>query len=540
MSLKNKLNALLSDAARMCESCSDASELGQKISELSSRVDQPLRVAVVGIMKAGKSTLMNALVKDKLVFTGNVETTYTVSWFKYGEKPSLRIIFRQTEQDKKAGKKPESLKAPFEDLEKWTVRLKAKENPRIKDVAYIEIYYPNEILKTLELIDTPGLNSSYSQDAQNTLDFLGVKISEEEAKELDRVTKKEASLADAIIYAFTRSAGESDQQLLSQFHGSSLENSSPINALGVYTRSDFTWEPDSGLSAIEITRRITDKTMQNPDMKRLLYATLPVSAKPVEGLVSLTEAEWDYLQALSALDKYGLIELIENVPTFTEKELDEFTDPEIRKVAGTPKIRKEIESKIGVYGIFEMVNFLKKGMVRTEVLENLYAVTGVKAINDLIISHFGNRSFIIKAQFIFLALKDHCGKLLRQSDNKSLKEICKFILDEIDHIETTEHVFQELKILQNYYNQLFAFNDEKEYHEFLQISGEMGKHCEAKLGLKNPLPVSEMAKIAKEKIRQWHARGNEFGVSRQYEHAAGVIARSYEIILYHLDELSGN
>jgi len=541
MSLKNKLTALLADAARMCESCSEASELGQKISELSNRVDQPLRVAVVGIMKAGKSTLMNALVKDKLVFTGNVETTYTVSWFKYGEKPSLRIIFRQSEQDKKLGKKPESLTASFEDLEKWTVRLKAKENPRIKDVAYIEIYYPNEILKTLELIDTPGLNSSYNLDAKNTLDFLGVKaISEEEAKELDRITKKEASLADAIIYAFTRSAGESDQQLLSQFHGSSLENSSPINALGVYTRSDFSWEPDSGLSAIEITRRITDKTMQHPDMKRLLYATLPVSALPVEGLVSLTEAEWNYLQGLTALDKYGLIDLIENVGTFTEKKQDEFTDSEIKKVAGTPEFRKNLESKIGVYGIFEMVNFLKQGMTKEEVLENLYSATGVKAVNDLIVSHFGNRSFIIKAQFIFLALKNHCAKLLLQSEDKSLREVCKYLLDEIDHIETTEHVFQELKILQNYYNQLFKFNDEAEYQEFLQVTGEMGKHCEAKLGLKSPLQVAEMANIAKNKIRQWYARGNEFGVSGKYEHAAGVIARSYEIIHYHLDELSGN
>ena len=539
MGLKNKLKALLADATRMCKSYAGATELGLKIDELATRVDQPLRIAVVGIMKAGKSTLMNALARDKIVFTGNVETTYTVSWFKYGEKPSLRIVFKQTDKEKEAGKMYESQNAPFEDLDKWTVRLKAKENPRIKDVAYIEIYYPNEILKTLELIDTPGLNSSYNLDAKNTLDFLGVK-SAEEAKELDRITKKEASQADAIIYAFTRSAGDTDQKLLSQFHGGSLENSSPINALGVYTLSDFTWEPDSGKSAIEITRRITEKTMQHPEMKRLLYATLPVSAKPVEGLVSLTEKEWVYLQGLTVIDNYGLIELIENVPTFTEKTQDEFTDPDIKKVVGTPEIRKGIEDKIGVYGVYEIVNFMKQGMLRSEVLENLYAKTGVKAVNDLIVSHFGSRSLIIKAQFIFLTLKDHCGRLLRLSEDKLLKEICKHILDEIDHIETTEHVFQELKILQSYYNQLFTFNDETEYQEFLQVTGEMGSHCEARLGLKNPMLVSEMADITKDKIRQWYARGNEFGVSRQYEHAAGVIARSYENIHYHLDELSGN
>lgn len=540
MSLKNKLTNLLADASRMCDSCADATELGFTINELKKRVNVPLRVAVVGIMKAGKSTLMNALVKDKLVFTGNVETTYTVSWFKYGEKPSLRIVFRQTEKEKATGKQPESLTAPFEDLEKWTVRVKAKENPRIKDVAYIEIFYPNEILKTLELIDTPGLSSSYQLDAQNTLDFLGVK-SAAEARELEQVTQREASQADAIIYAFTRSAGETDQELLNQFHGSSMSgSSSPINALGVYTRSDFSWEPESRQTPVELARRITEKTMQHPEMKRLLYTTLPVTAKVVEGIRELNQAEWDYLKELSELDRSVIAELIEYVPDFTSKKADEYPDSEVREVVGSPEMRKSVEEKVSVYGISEITHYLREGKKQAEILELLYERSGVKAVNELITSHFGNRSFLIKTQYIFQYLKEECGKLYRSTENKTVKDICRYILDEIDHIETTQHVFQELRILQDYYNLRFKFNDEDEYREFLEITGETGKHCEARLGLKEVYQVTDLAEVAKGKVRQWHARANEFGVSRHYEQAAKVIARSYEILYHHLNELSGN
>ncbi len=526
----------MADSGRMCASCADAGDLGQKISQLARRANQPLRVAVVGIMKAGKSTLLNALIKENLLFTGNVETTYTVCWFKYAEQPSLRIVFKQKEKHCEAPFET----APFEDLEKWTVRQKSKENPRINDVSHIEIFYPNKILKTIEFIDTPGLNSSYNLDSRNTLDFLGVTTASE-ALELETATRKEASQADAIVYAFTRSAGNTDQQLLGQFLNSGMtSSSSPINALGVYTWSDFSWEPDSNLTPVENARRITGNTMKHPEMKRLLYTTLPVTAKAVEGFNALTEQDWIYLQGLATLDQSTIAGLIEHVPEFTTQKADEYHDPEVLKVIGAPETRKNIEGKISVYGLFEIVHYLRSGTPRPEILEHLYEKTGIKAVNELITSHFGNRSFLIKTQYVFSYLKEECRKLYLASENKTLKEICKHILDEIDHIETTEHVFQELRILQNYYNSLFAFNNETEYQEFLQITGEMGKNCEAKLGLQTPMLISEMAKVAKEKINRWHGLGNGFGVSQQYEQAANVIARSYEIAYYHLNELSGN
>src|SRR5699024_5242732 len=119
-----------------------------------------------------------------ILYTGELETTYTVGWFKYGENPSITVCFRDGT----------TLEAPFSDLGRWSVRAYEKENPRINDVKYLIIYYPSTVLKQLEFIDTPGLNSVYGTDAQNTMDFLALQGSED--------TLYETSMADAVIYAF--------------------------------------------------------------------------------------------------------------------------------------------------------------------------------------------------------------------------------------------------------------------------------------------------------------------------------------------------
>jgi ribosome biogenesis GTPase A len=52
-------------------------DLHQIINKMGERLEEPLRVAVVGVMKAGKSTLMNALLKEKILYTATLEATYT-------------------------------------------------------------------------------------------------------------------------------------------------------------------------------------------------------------------------------------------------------------------------------------------------------------------------------------------------------------------------------------------------------------------------------------------------------------------------------
>ena len=47
------------------------------------RLDEPLRVAIAGRVKAGKSTLLNALVGERLAATDAGECTRIVTWYRH-------------------------------------------------------------------------------------------------------------------------------------------------------------------------------------------------------------------------------------------------------------------------------------------------------------------------------------------------------------------------------------------------------------------------------------------------------------------------
>src|SRR5690606_15913090 len=49
------------------------------------RLRDPLRVALVGMVKAGKSTLINALIGEEIAPTDTGECTKIVTWYRHGD-----------------------------------------------------------------------------------------------------------------------------------------------------------------------------------------------------------------------------------------------------------------------------------------------------------------------------------------------------------------------------------------------------------------------------------------------------------------------
>jgi predicted GTPase len=193
------------------------------LQECHERLQQPMRVAIVGLIKAGKSTMMNALLGEAVVATGTVEATFNVNWLRWGKDHSLLVHFKD-------GRTPEP--KSFEELEALTLR--ADENrDYLLSIKYIEVFHPNTILKTFNLIDTPGLASHYKDDSENTIRFLQL-----HGKELTEVTRAEASNADAVLYLFSKSIHGADHAMVEQFH---MGNPTPVNAIGVLTKVELNW-----------------------------------------------------------------------------------------------------------------------------------------------------------------------------------------------------------------------------------------------------------------------------------------------------------
>jgi len=517
MSLKSEVFGLLDNARRLCAACPDAEDLANSIAEMRARLETPLRIAVVGIMKAGKSTFMNALMGADILFTGDLETTYTVCWFRYGKQPGLTICFRDGE----------TMNAPISDLERWSVRAYEKENPRINDVKYLVIYYPSEILRSMEFIDTPGLNSVYGTDAQNTMDFLSIQGSEE--------TIYEAGMADAIIYAFSHSARGFDEAILQEFHRGGTESVSPINSVGILTKADSTgiWDIFGEAVPVETARAVADRVMENEEIKRLLFTVLPVCAKVCEGYAQLKEADWVVLRQIAGIGTEELQELLFDAEQFA------CSEDEAYAALGDSAARSRLIALIGQYGIMETANLLRAGRQPEEIGIDLQNACGVRAVRDLLLRHFGNRTFLIKSQYIFNHLRGLVRQLRKETGTSSqLRSICGQLLDGIDNLMISIQTLKELKALQMYYNGQLKFSDEEELQDFLRITGEYGRSAEKRLGVQGPLSVMELAEIARKKVAFWHGKTSGWMLSSAYVDAASTIARSYEQMCFHLNALS--
>lgn len=90
---------------------------------------------------------------------------------------------------------------------------------------FIEVFYNHEILKRVNIIDTPGLDALSQIDSKNTIAFL---------KEVH---------PDAVVMLFIKSIAESTMSILQDFQGVGTGdfNLSAMNAIGVLSKADTIW-----------------------------------------------------------------------------------------------------------------------------------------------------------------------------------------------------------------------------------------------------------------------------------------------------------
>src|SRR5690606_4202071 len=97
--------------------------------------------------KAGKSTLINALLGEEIAPTDTGECTRTVTWYRYGPKPRVTVISIAGE--------PRSLPVARSDG-RLSFNLRGI---RAENVDRVVVEWPARSLRDVILIDTPGIAS---------------------------------------------------------------------------------------------------------------------------------------------------------------------------------------------------------------------------------------------------------------------------------------------------------------------------------------------------------------------------------------------
>ena len=121
-----------------------------------------LHLAVVGQMKRGKSSLINALLKANVLPTGVLPVTAIITEIRYGEVPGAAIIYA-------TGGLREQV--AISSLANYISEVRNPGNK--KQVASVEVTYPSPFLKDgIVLIDTPGIGSTHRHNTETTEHYL--------------------------------------------------------------------------------------------------------------------------------------------------------------------------------------------------------------------------------------------------------------------------------------------------------------------------------------------------------------------------------
>ena len=152
MSIADTTRALAAQAAVELRDTPAAAEVALVI----DRLNGPLRVAIVGRVKAGKSTLLNALVRDRLAATDSGECTKVITEYRKAVSYDVR------------GQLPEGDWVDIPSTRDEQGLHIALPDHLLGVVHRMVVCWPSSTLESVTYIDTPGLASINAENSTLT------------------------------------------------------------------------------------------------------------------------------------------------------------------------------------------------------------------------------------------------------------------------------------------------------------------------------------------------------------------------------------
>lgn len=495
---------------RAGETLGDAPGLGpvrEDFAEERRRFLTTLRVVLVGRISSGKSTLANALLGSYQVATGPEELTYNVNWLRYAPQPRLEVHFRD-------GRPIEQRQ--LTELEQITVRARQDSwlHDYVRQIDFIEVFDPNPQLRDFDLVDTPGLDSHFTEDSANTLRFLG-----RGDDEIRQTSVAAAGKADALVLVFARGLASSEGELLADFNGPGFGAANPIAAIGALTKVETYWPAHQDPWAE--ARRVADQTMAAGGGRRLLYELRPVASLVAAAAATLTEQELGDLTELARMEPAVLAKFARLGQAFS-RERSDLPLPAER--------RRALRGQFGGYGIVLACGLLRDGVnglagLRAELIRQ----SGISEFRTLLVGHFGHRADLIKLQRVMAGLRglpQTAGPRLAPLDQRRVD----YAVAEVTQLEVKEHALRELVVLRRFYDGALDLT-EAQSADLLRVSGEHGTSAADRLGLPASASAEEHTAGARALLARWAAFTADPSHGTGTRQAGYVMRRSAERLL---------
>lgn len=379
---------------------------GVAVADLSRRLGEPLRVAIAGRLKAGKSTLVNALIGRRVAPTEVGECTRLVTQFRYGPADRVDVVRRDGLR----------VSLPLDESGMIPQRLGI---PR-QEVSYVDVTLASDRLRELTVVDTPGLSSTNAQVSAGTRRFLFNDNPVDD--DLDSDSQSALSGAEAIIYVFTQSVREDDLEALEAFRSISARlSSNPINSLGLFNKVD---KLGGGGDPWPVAGPLAETQAQA--LRRQVADVVPVVGLLAETTEAgrLTAADCESLRALAALPAVDRAVLMASVDLFTTRECEVPAEQ-----------RERLLRLLDLYGIqFAVASLAADSTLATgELIRRLYRASGFPRVRQTLDQAFRWRTDAIKAGWALTTLEQIAARAERASDRELLRDAVERLLQQPEY-----------------------------------------------------------------------------------------------------------
>ena len=481
-SVLDEARALLDAAA--VEYRDDAAAV-RRLREHSARLGEPLRVAIAGMVKAGKSTLLNAIIGEEIAPTDAGECTKVITWYRHGATPRITMHLREGGAH--------SLPVRRDD---GRLVIDLGSTPA-DEVERIEVEWPSKRLEDVTLIDTPGIASLSTETSARSAEFLTPSASPSEA--------------DAIIYLM-RHLHSADLGFLSAFHDTSVGRSSTVNAMAVLSRAD---EIGAGrIDALLSARNIAERYRTDGALRSLALDVVPIAGLLAESARTLRQGEFQALREVARLGRNARERMLVSVDRF------------VRADAGidvSAEERKGLLDRFGMFGIRMSAVAIRSGYDdSTDLADELYRRSGMDELLRVVSDQFRSRSDALKARTALGAI----AALVERHPTPHSGELASAI----ERLEANAHELRELAVLSSARTSGLGLRP-AEAAEAERLIGGAGASPSRRLGLPDGAGPDELRTAATDALRRWRAMSGSPLLDRAAVEACQVVTRSCEALV---------
>ncbi|MGW5109769.1 dynamin family protein [Nocardia sp. NPDC004123] len=424
-----------------------------ELAACEQRLDEPLRVALTGTLKSGKSTLLNALIGDEIAPTDATECTRVVTWFQQSAAPRIDLVTRGQHRRipvlRTDGRLTMDLGVAADAVERLTVS------------------WPSALLDDYTLIDTPGTSSNSRDVSERTLALLA--------------PEEGPCEADAVLYLM-RDLRDADVQLLQSIHHRMTLGAGPLGVLGVLSRAD---EIAGGHGdSLADAHRLSATLAEAPELRGLHQSFLPVSGLLALRGQTLRQHEFQALRALASIPQHGLEAALVSVARFAAPETP------LPVLAAD---RRRLAEAFGLFGIRLSVALIRSGCPDAPALSaELIRRGGLGELRRTLEIRFGERNEQLRAHSALARLAHILARYRTAGTAELAGRVSRCLAD--------THTFTELRLLSTIRSNRLS---EPDRARAARVLGGEGIAAHRRLGLAPDASPAKCRGVALQAIRHW-------------------------------------